>query len=195
MLIQKSVQIKSALDVEFHSFIQVYPDGMIILDEDMYVLAFNQPVADLLELDDASEIRDLADLFEPETAAEIAPVLFSFEDSSETAYPRRGWQQVVCRRRNGQPFWAEITARKKSFSGSECIVVFLQDIDEKKQAEKDLQESERRYRGFLESQTDLIVRVDPAGAFNYVNPAYCAKFGKRPAELLGRSFTDRKSVV
>ena len=51
-----------------------------------------------------------------------------------------------------------------------------------------LRQSEERYRGLVESQRDLIVRVDSQGRFTYVNEAYCRMFGKRREELLGRSF-------
>jgi PAS domain S-box-containing protein len=51
--------------------------------------------------------------------------------------------------------------------------------------EQALRASEHRYRGLLESQHDLIVRVDPYGRFTFVNDAYCKKFAKRRQELLG----------
>ena len=52
----------------------------------------------------------------------------------------------------------------------------------------ELYASETRYRGLIESQTDLIVRVDPAGHFTYVNDAYCRMFGQTREALLSGSF-------
>ena len=46
-----------------------------------------------------------------------------------------------------------------------------------------------RYRGLVESQSDLVVRVDPEGKFTYVNDAYCKMFGKKREELIGNNFT------
>lgn len=48
--------------------------------------------------------------------------------------------------------------------------------------------SAERYRGLVESQHDLIVRVTPDGVFTFVNDAYCRKFGKARGELLGGTF-------
>lgn len=62
------------------------------------------------------------------------------------------------------------------------------DITERKHAELKLADSEARYRGLVESQLDLVVRVNSAGQLVFVNEAYCAKFGKARAELLGTTF-------
>jgi diguanylate cyclase (GGDEF)-like protein/PAS domain S-box-containing protein len=63
-----------------------------------------------------------------------------------------------------------------------------EDVTEKRRAEINLEESEKRYRGILESQRDLIVRVDLEGRFTFVNDAYCTVFGKTSDELLGKAF-------
>lgn len=52
----------------------------------------------------------------------------------------------------------------------------------------ELETSEARYRGLVEAQRELVVRVDPEGRFTYVNKAYCAMFGKTREELLGATF-------
>jgi PAS domain S-box-containing protein len=46
-----------------------------------------------------------------------------------------------------------------------------------------------RYKGIVESQSDLVVRVDSHGVFTFVNDSYCSVFGKDREELIGKSFT------
>lgn len=65
--------------------------------------------------------------------------------------------------------------------------VFTDITAEKEQAER-LAQTEKRYRGLIESQNDLIVRVDNQNRFTFVNEAYSRTFGKSPAELTGKSF-------
>jgi len=57
-----------------------------------------------------------------------------------------------------------------------------------KEAKEEIEKAKNRYQGMLESQNDLIVRVDSDSKFTYVNDAYCEAFGKSRDELLGSSF-------
>ena len=47
---------------------------------------------------------------------------------------------------------------------------------------------DENYRLLVENQSDLVVKVDPAGHLLYVSPSYCHTFGKTQAELIGTSF-------
>jgi len=57
------------------------------------------------------------------------------------------------------------------------VLVFAQDITERRQAEAALQESERQYRLLMEEASDAIVAVDMDGYFSLVNAKACELFG------------------
>jgi PAS domain S-box-containing protein len=66
----------------------------------------------------------------------------------------------------------------------------IQDITEQKAAEQALRESEARYKGIVEDQTELISRFAPDGRRTFVNQAFCRYVGKTADEILGTSLYD-----
>ena len=65
----------------------------------------------------------------------------------------------------------------------------LEDADsERRRIEDALRESMEKYRLLVENQTDLVVKVDTEGRFQFVSPSYCELFGKTEDELLGKKF-------
>ncbi|MDD1672630.1 MAG: PAS domain-containing protein [Methanomicrobiales archaeon] len=72
--------------------------------------------------------------------------------------------------------------------GDKGITLFIEDITLQRQYERNLQLSEARYRAVIEDQTELICRRSPEGLITFVNRAYCRYFGKKPEEMLGKTF-------
>ncbi|WP_437632969.1 PAS domain S-box protein [Sorangium sp. So ce854] len=63
------------------------------------------------------------------------------------------------------------------------------ELAEKRRVEIALRESEARYRGIVEDQTELICRFRMDGTLTFVNEVYCRYFGKAREELVGHHFT------
>ena len=59
---------------------------------------------------------------------------------------------------------------------------------ERRRAQAQVIENEKRLRAVVADQTDLICRFQPDGLITFVNPAYCAFYGKTEEELLGTNF-------
>jgi len=70
--------------------------------------------------------------------------------------------------------------------GKKGVSVIFEDITQRKQAERKIEESERQFRLLAENSVDLISRVKPDGTRIYVSPAYKATLGYEPEELLGK---------
>jgi PAS domain S-box-containing protein len=64
------------------------------------------------------------------------------------------------------------------------VLVFAQDITERKQAEAALQESEHQYRLLMEEASDGIVVLDRDGYFRMANSKACDMLGRTREELL-----------
>ncbi|MBD3401712.1 PAS domain S-box protein [candidate division GN15 bacterium] len=64
----------------------------------------------------------------------------------------------------------------------------IENISERREAERALKESEEKYRLLVEHQTDMVVKIDADGRLVFVSPSYCETFGKTEDKLLGESF-------
>ncbi|MBW7866125.1 MAG: PAS domain S-box protein [Candidatus Hydrogenedens sp.] len=80
------------------------------------------------------------------------------------------------------------TSDEQEFAAAlgEQIALALE-TEERKKAERELARREAEYRLLLENHSDLVVKAGMDCRLLYVNPAYCATFGKSEKELLGLS--------
>jgi PAS domain S-box-containing protein len=68
------------------------------------------------------------------------------------------------------------------------MLVLAAVVGERRDKEAALRESEARYRGIVEDQSELICRLLPDGTYTFVNGAYARYFKTTPEALMGRSF-------
>jgi two-component system cell cycle sensor histidine kinase/response regulator CckA len=97
-------------------------------------------------------------------------------------------KEVEFRVAGGQVRNMLLSADEIILGGERCMLAVSVDITERKQAEKALGESEEKYRILVENQSDLVIKVDLEGRFQFVSPSYCRLFGKTEQELLGQPF-------
>jgi PAS domain S-box-containing protein len=62
-----------------------------------------------------------------------------------------------------------------------------QEITERQRVEESLRQSEKLYRQLVETQTDLIVRIDLEGRVTFANTVYSQAVGQELPELIGQS--------
>lgn len=67
-------------------------------------------------------------------------------------------------------------------------VLLQQEITERQRAEAALQQNENFYRQLVESQTDIIIRIDLQGQIIFANMAACQTFGWKRDEFRSQSF-------
>ncbi|HEY9639463.1 MAG TPA: PAS domain S-box protein, partial [Coleofasciculaceae cyanobacterium] len=82
-----------------------------------------------------------------------------------------------------------LSAKVRILEGQEHLMVMYRDISDRKAAERELQQSEARYRAIVEDQTELISRFLPDTTLLFINDAYCRYFGINREEVIGKSYT------
>ena len=86
----------------------------------------------------------------------------------------------------GREFLTEITQRPIVTEDGLLLMSVIRDISERQRIQKQLHQSEARYRAVAETAQDVIVTVDETGTLQFVNSAAAKVFGYKPEELLGK---------
>ena len=94
--------------------------------------------------------------------------------------------------RDGHPIPAEFSAfgtldAEGRFAGANGSV---RDMSERERLERELRESESRFRFLIANSPDIIFSIDPSGRFTYVSDGVRRSLGIEPDDLIGTSFLD-----
>lgn len=68
------------------------------------------------------------------------------------------------------------------------IVGVMVDVTDRKRAEDELRESEKRYRAIVDDMPAMVCRFLPDGTLTFVNSSYCSYFDKTKEQLAGQNF-------
>jgi PAS domain S-box-containing protein len=74
------------------------------------------------------------------------------------------------------------------YPSDDGLVVYFNDISEKKRIAHALEESEQRFRAVWESAADAMVLSDAEGKVLAANPAYYSLYGYSPEEVIGQNY-------
>jgi PAS domain S-box-containing protein len=95
--------------------------------------------------------------------------------------------EAVGVRKDGTHFPAQFQGRMFRYKGRPARVTAVRDLTEQKRAERELVESERKYRLLAENVEDVIFRTGADFRFDYVSPSVRALLGMDPDEVLAQS--------
>ncbi len=74
------------------------------------------------------------------------------------------------------------------FDNSPAILNVLTDITEQRHSQHALQQSEEKFRSYVENANDIIYSLTPDGIFTYVSPTWTDMLGHDSSEVVGKSF-------
>ncbi|QQS36954.1 MAG: PAS domain S-box protein [Ignavibacteriales bacterium] len=185
--------IKQIKDNErlFRTTLYSIGDGVIITDIDRKILNMNRVAEDLTgwKEEDARDkiLKDVFRIFNEDTGEIIEnPGERILQIGQVAGFADR--TILHCKDGTKKPISESGSTIINDDGSIAGVVVVFSDKTDERIRETRLAESEEKYRTLIENQSDLVVEVDNQGLFEFVSPSYCVLFGKRPEELIGKSF-------
>jgi len=125
---------------------------------------------------------ELAIWVDPEARAAFVASLEASGEAGET--------ETVLRRKDGTVITGVHSARSMEVQGEAAVLSVVHDVTEHRQAEQALQESEARYRGYVDTAPYGVFVSDEQGRYLEVNKAAAELTGYAPEELVQLSIAD-----
>jgi PAS domain S-box-containing protein len=188
---KQTVEQLQAEKEEIRTYLDLANVLFVIIDRDYTTHLVNGKVCDLTGYKESELVGRnwLEQLVPEERHAEVRQVIDTlFDDSLEaTEYhenPIRtrdgeqrliAWHNTILRDDEGTPI---------------AILASGEDITERRQAKRRLQESEERYRTLVESSDQAIVSITQDGTFTFANQIAAQSLGQEPGKLVGKSVSD-----
>ena len=106
-------------------------------------------------------------------------------DKMQSGY--EGRYKATALRKDGSTFPAEIQARMMQYDGRTVRVTTLTDHTQHKQAEKALEESERKFKALVTNNEEIVYIIDKDGTFLLSEGKGLAKLGLTAGDVVGQS--------
>jgi two-component system cell cycle sensor histidine kinase/response regulator CckA len=164
----------------YRAVVEISPDGIAIASKGRHVFA-NQSLARILGVSDPDELlgKPVMDYIHPDYRKIV-------RERIETQTKRGVLAPLIEKkmiRADGTVIHTEVAATSLEYQGEEAVLAIVRDITNRKQAEKELRESEERFRLAFENANTGVCLVDLDGNLTRVNNKMCEIFGYTKEEL------------
>jgi PAS domain S-box-containing protein len=169
----------------FRSLFENANDGIVIAALDGTILEMNPSICRQLGFSHDELVGcNLSSLTDASIQAQIP------ERIAQILSERSALFESMLQHKSGRPVPIEINARLINYHGQPALLGNIRDLSERKQAEKELQQSENRFRTIFETAAVGMVTTHQDGSIAQVNPQFCAFLGYDEEELLKLGIID-----
>lgn len=176
-LVKKNDRLQEA-KLHWQSLIENNTDGVLFINKERELIRVNQVFRNMLGVSADMEMRELREtaiqMFDPKELEKIYSLRRLVLQGHLQEYESYFFQQ------DGRRVDLQIKEVPVIIKGEmQGLYTFVKDITEQKRTERELRESEERYRSLVDYNQDAVWSLDLAGNFISVNPAF--------EKIMGRS--------
>ena len=168
----------------FRALVENSSDIVLVVDQERQI-TFASPAAHrLLGLSEKALLASHpARWVHPDDWPTLARVI---EATSASRHAESDNIEVRIRHVDGSHRWFEVRTRDLGHDPEiQGLVITAREISDRKATEKQLAESEARFRALVQSSSDVVAVVADNGCFTYLSPAISEMLGYAPEELTG----------
>lgn len=183
---RKKIQLKlEHSEKKYKSLFDYNPMPMWVLDkDDLSFLSVNQAAIDLYGYT-SEEFKKMTvkALWAPSEENRVEKVVMA---NAEGYFKVR----VKHLTKSGKEIVVEVKSNPLIYDGHKARVSLVNDITAQIEAERKIQESEKRFKSLVQEGSDIIAILDCELQYKYCSPSCTSVFGRVPEELEGFSFFD-----
>jgi PAS domain S-box-containing protein len=183
---QKAEDALKVSELNFHNSLDSSFMGIYIADTDWHILYVNHAFLDIFGYENIEEVRT-SPPHQHYTKESYADYLKRNERLAQDE-PNPDNFVIDIIRKDGAIRHLQIFRKEVLWDGKQQSQLLYNDITERVQAEKNLHESEEKYRLIVENSSDIIFTLNGAGEFIYVSAAVKKVLGYNQNDLLGIPF-------
>jgi len=146
----------------------------------------NRRMLDMYRFDDKKEVIGS---FASQLSSQIPP--YTEKEAGEwVGKAMRGEPQVFewhAKNKNDKLFWVEVNLKRACIGGEDRILAIVRDIDQRKKAEKALNQSENMLSQIIKAWTSTVWFLDTEGKVIHLNEAACGVTGLAREETIGKT--------
>jgi diguanylate cyclase (GGDEF)-like protein/PAS domain S-box-containing protein len=179
--VARSLSIVKETELKFRTIFDSASDGITLLDiKKGKFIATNEKICNMLGYTPEEFLQLKPSDLHPKEALKLVLEKYDKVAKQEMSIARN----IPLIRKNKTMFYADISGARIIMEGKEFFVSVIRDNTERRQAEKLLEESEKRYRLLADNVSDVIFTMDMNFNFTYISPSIYSATGYKTDEFL-----------
>jgi len=173
-------------EYKFKSVFETSSDAIFIMNESIF-LDCNSKTSEIFGCEKELIIGHSPAAFSPE----FQPDGKKSQDKAmeKTLMALKGESQFfewIHKKLDGTDFHAEVSLNRIMIKGEYLLHAIVRDISERKKAENEIRESEKKYRSLMESLNEAVMFVDNDDRIKFVNKRFTELLGYHADEIIGK---------